>query len=86
MKKKTPTQKYIDEAATLAAEKATGNIDVSNCEFNAVKWDENAVSAVETIATGLVENAKALGVLAEVLKASNVHIDTLVHIGGKKLI
>jgi len=58
VKKKTPTQKYIDMAV------------------------KKAVDAISTIAEGLVENAVALGKLAEVLKASNVTIEPMIKIEG----
>lgn len=48
-----------------------------NCNFTGVKFDEAATDAVHTIAEALLENAKALGALAFVLKASNVTIETL---------
>jgi hypothetical protein len=53
---------------------------ISNCQFTGVHYDAKAVEAINTIATGLVENAKALGKLAEVLKASNITIESLVKI------
>ena len=67
-------KKAIDESST-------GNV-ITDCDFNAVKFDEKAVDAISTIADGLVENAKALGKLAEVLKASNVEVDCMLKVGG----
>lgn len=54
--------------------------EISHCNFVGVQFDAKAVDAINTIATGLVENAKALGKLAEVLKASNVEISAMVRI------
>jgi hypothetical protein len=54
------------------------NKTITNCSFVGVKYDKKAVNAIETIASGLFENAKALGALAQVLKASNVEIHAMV--------
>ena len=62
-----------------AIEDKNSNI-VTNSTFTGVHYDAKAVSAIETIAHGLVENAKALGKLSEVLKASNVTIESLIKI------
>lgn len=56
---------------------------VSNSNFIGVQYDAKAVNAIETIADGLLENAKALGKLAEVLKASNVTVESMIKIDGK---
>ena len=53
---------------------------VSHCNFIGVQYDAKAVDVIATIAQGLVENAQALGHLAQVLKASNVTIDALVRV------
>lgn len=82
-KNKTPTQKYIDQAAKAAAEQAT-TTSISNCEFVGVKFDEKACEAINTIAEGLVENAKALGQLANVLSASGVNLECMLKIDGKQ--
>lgn len=57
---------------------------IQDCTLIGVSFDAKAVNAIEVIAMGLVENAKALGNLAEVLKASNVNIEALVKITGCK--
>ena len=54
---------------------------VSNCQFYGVKWDATSVAVVQTIADGLVENAKGLNKLAEVLKSQNVVVNGLLTIG-----
>ena len=59
------------------------NISVSHCHLNGVHFDAKAVEAITTIAEGLVETARALGNLAHVLRASNVHIDTMMKIDAK---
>ena len=61
----------------------TKEFSIHNCTFVGVKFDEKAVNAIEIIATGLVENAKAVGSLAAVLKASNIQIDAMLKIPGK---
>jgi urease gamma subunit len=55
---------------------------VTNSTFNGVHFDAKAVEAVSLIAEGLIENAKGLRSLAEVLKASNVNIETLLKVGN----
>ena len=64
---------------TLKASKS--GTTIQNCNFHAVKFDKTAVAALQTIAQGLVENAKALGALAAVLNASNITIDAMVKVG-----
>ena len=81
--KKTPTQKYIDEALNRFSEKIE-TTTVENSTFQGVVYDAKAVNAIDTIATGLVENAKALGKLAEVLKASNVEVECLLKLEQSK--
>lgn len=81
--KKTPTQKYIDEALARFSEKIE-TTSVSNSTFTGVHYDAKAVNAIEVIAEGLVENAKALGKLAEVLKSSNVEIECLLKLEQTK--
>lgn len=53
---------------------------IQNCSFYGVKWDAKATDVIQTIADGLVENAKALGSLASVLKSQNVEIHAMVHV------
>jgi len=57
---------------------------LKNCTFYALRFDEKAVNAIDSIATGLIENARGLGALAQVLKASNVSIECLLKIDGKE--
>jgi hypothetical protein len=81
--KKTPTQKYIDEALERFNDKIK-TTTVKNSTFQGVVYDAKAVDAIETIADGLLENAKALGKLAEVLKSSNVEIECLLKLEQPK--
>lgn len=81
---KTQQQK-INEAveAALKEDRAKRTpTTISNCEFTGVRFNEAATAAITTIAEGLVENAKALGKLASVLKASNVEIATMLRVEG----
>jgi len=57
---------------------------VKNSTFIGVQYDAKAVDAISSIATGLIENAKALGSLSQVLRSSNVSIDALLKIGQKE--
>jgi hypothetical protein len=60
----------------------TNGKTITGCNFVGVQYDAKAVNAIEMVATGLIENAKALGALAQVLKASNVEIGAMVRIDG----
>lgn len=53
---------------------------ITNCSFVGVKYDEAATQTVTLIAEGLIENAKALGILARVMNASEVKIDTVLSV------
>jgi len=57
---------------------------IQDCNFVGVKFDAKAVNAIEAIATGLIENAKALGLLAQVLHASNVYVEALLKVESPK--
>ena len=58
------------------------SLSVTDCEFVGAKYDAKAVDAIATIASGLVENAKALGKLAEVLSASQVDIEAMIKVNS----
>ena len=55
-------------------------MNISNCEFNAVKWDESTVKVMQAIADGVIANANTLSGLVSVLKASNVHVETMIKV------
>lgn len=57
---------------------------ISNCSFVGVQFDAKAVDAIQVIAQGLLENAKALGSLAMVLQHSNIQIDAMLKIDSPK--
>jgi hypothetical protein len=67
------------------AKKPVQNIDnsktVAGCTFTGVHWDAQAVGAVQTVADGLVANAKALGALAEVFKGQNIRMAPMIYVG-----
>lgn len=54
--------------------------EITQCTFAGVQFDAKAVDAITMIAQGLNTNAKALCALSEVLKAGNVHLDTLLRV------
>lgn len=79
-------EKAIEEAVNAAADKLSSK-HIESCSFVGVQWDAKAVDAVSKIADGLAENARSqrataegLKTLAEVLKASNVSIETMMKI------
>jgi len=74
MKRKTKTKSKAKSISTT----------LKNCTFYALRFDEKAVNAIDSIAEGLIENAKGLGALAQVLKASNVSIECLLKIGDSE--
>ena len=53
---------------------------IQNCDFVGVKYDQAATEALKSIAEGFIENAKGLGVLAKVLNASDVKIESMITI------
>ena len=78
MKKKD--RKLVIKMAKEAARNIPATKIISGCEFVGAKYDAKAVGAIETIAEGLVENAKALGSLASVLRHSNVTVESMLKI------
>ena len=56
---------------------------ITGCNFYGVKWDAAATQAVQTIADGLLANAKAMDKLIDVFKAQNVEINNLLTISAK---
>lgn len=54
----------------------TGKV-IQDCTFTGIHFDAKAIETISLIATGLIENAKGLSKLAEVLKASNATIECL---------
>lgn len=74
----TTTEKYIKKAITEAKKELSGtNITSCNFEGSKIIFDENIMGAISDIAEGCIENAKTLGKLAEVLKASNINVEPL---------
>ena len=69
MAKKTPAQKYIDQCIEAAKEELSGT-HISNCNIN---MNVDTGEAIEVIAQGLIENAKALGVLASAIKNQPIY-------------
>jgi len=58
----------------------TSPLAVSGCNFYGIKWDAQAVASIQTVADGLVANAKALGALAKVFKSQNINIECLLKV------
>lgn len=77
---KKEKQKLEEIVAEVVAK--TNGKTITGCNFVGVQYDAKAVNAIEIIATGLVENAKALYSLSQVLKASNVEIAAMLRIDG----
>jgi len=53
---------------------------ISNCEFNAVKFDESALEALEVISRAILENTKNIGKMLNVFNGSDIKM-TLLSIG-----
>ena len=71
------------ESEVKAKSKPQPVTTVQDCQFYGVKWDAQAVSAIQTVADGLVANAQALGKLAEVFKSQNINVECLMKIEEK---
>lgn len=82
MSKLTKAQKELIAEVSREALKGAGK-SISDCSFVGVQYDAKAVDAIETIAQGLVENAKALGALAQILRASNVEIQAMLRMDAQ---
>jgi hypothetical protein len=63
--------------------KSQATTTVQNCQFYGVKWDAAATEAVQTVADGLLANAKALDKLIDVFKAQHVEIECMLKVQGK---
>jgi hypothetical protein len=72
MKKKS-TPKPVEK-------KPAPTTSLEHCNFYGVHWDAAATEAVQTVAEGLLANAKAMDKLIDVFKAQNVQINNMLHI------
>lgn len=59
--------------------------NISHSAFYGVHWDAKAINAVEIVARGLEENAKALGAMARLFQSQNITIEALVKVEGTTL-
>lgn len=66
--KKKAIKKKVVKKKTIKEDRL---IHVEHCNFAGAHYDASTVEAIKMIAEGLVENAKALGNLAQVLKPSD---------------
>jgi hypothetical protein len=62
--------------------KSKATTTIKDCQFYGVKWDSTAVEVVQTVADGLLANAKALDKLIDVFKAQHVQIECLIKVQG----
>ena len=53
------------------------SLTIQNNEFVGVKFTEPASQAIQTLAEALLENARAIGRLADVFKANNITVESL---------
>lgn len=68
MKKKTPTQNYIDQAIQQAKKELSGT-HISDCH---IEMNLKATAAIESLCESLVQNAIAAQKIAELIKPSSV--------------
>ena len=61
-------------------------VSVVNTTFTGIHWDSKSVQTVQTVAEGLVENAKALGQLASLFRSQNIQIECLLKIEPPKTV
>ena len=80
--KKKPTKKKATKKKTAKEEKVYHAM-INNCDFTGgnVVFDKETVNTMETIAEGLLENAKSLGLLANVFRVQNITMGTLLSVG-----
>ncbi len=57
---------------------------VKDCTFTGVKYDKGAIDAIAIVSQGLIENAKALGLLASALNASGIVLESMLKVGDDK--
>ena len=69
------TKKITQPAASI-----DNSTHVNNNQFTGVHWDAKAIQTVQTVADGLVENAKGLGVLASLFASQHINIECLLKI------
>lgn len=69
-KKKKKRKSGIQQPSTL----------IQNCHLIGVQYDAKALDTITMLASALEENAAAINALAKVLKASNVHIDSMIKV------
>lgn len=67
----------------MAKKKKQPETMIKNCTFTGVSFDEKACESIDTVATGLLATAKGLCTLAEVFKAQNIQIETLLMVNDK---
>jgi len=67
--------------STIKPTVTPGAVNMTGCNLYGVHWDAAATKAVQTIADGLLANAKAMDKLIDVFKAQNVQINGMLHIG-----
>ena len=70
--KKKPAPKPVEK-------KSAPTTNLEHCNYG-VHWDAAATEAVQTVAEGLLANAKAMDKLIDVFKAQNVQINNMLHI------
>lgn len=87
IKKKSATKRKsmedkIEQAVNKAFKDKKVQTIITDCNLAGVQYNEAATDAIKAIAEGLLENARGLGRLAFVLKASNVNVESLMRIDG----
>lgn len=83
-KKKTPTEKYIDQTVKKTVEALpVTNTTISNCTVTGVQYDAETVSAITAVAKALQQNAEGLTHLAKALSGGAFTMEAGIHIGNK---
>jgi hypothetical protein len=72
MKKETKDERFVRLITLALGDNTHATATVTGCSFTGVHYDKEMVEAITSIAAGLTENAKSLGLLANALKAPNV--------------
>lgn len=63
-----------------AAASIDNSTQITNSQFTGVHWDAKAIDTVQTVAEGLVENARALAALANLFASQHINIECLLKI------
>ena len=76
-------EKKVAKKTKEPAQPVRPAVNITGCTFNGtqIKWDQQALDAVETVADGLLETAEGLNKLAGLFSEQKINIGPLLQIG-----